>query len=804
MQSLLRKKAVLAAICGMALLTWMVACAPAATKAPSPTQAVAPTKAPATKAPPQTTKPPAPTKANAQQPSGAGKGLPFDLSKLKTAMINSEQVYLPPNVYNIFINYELGMHCVGFDINYCCVIPPYNSVQAQAVKVASTDNPLPKLLSPDDGVKLYYGIRDNTYSEGNKMAYWGVPADVNGDGDRTDPNDNMANYVWTHLYIYQDLEGTIPEGATEKDRLHVGLEIPVQIDHGPSGAALQGFASYVGEGGGDIVFTESRYGAIADIPLKLTTSYVWDALGLPLTAFNDSKFVGKGHRGISETDFQPFQYSEVTLYDAKTDQPIKVNGKPVKFFGTNPVDIPNCEACHASNKANANNPTNRYKEEYDYWMTTYPDMNEFMARLAAGAISVLELHDARFGTDFLSDYHPKASYNRLGKKHAVNCSDCHGDNVQGRLKAKGETKEKKATPLTVGIHKIHLGAVPYPDKFGRPQNCQMCHPTHYQDPKFNKMGEGYSPITPDGEARFSDGDIRESGGGCYLRRDAHSNREAKPPFFLNDVGKWLWKNVSQVDGEVRGLYCTNCHNENAHALYNADKLTAAQKQEGETLRNKSVAEIAKALDMSTDDYTAEYLDPTVGAKGNPLISYYADHKPAPLPEVGEGVTYADASAGEDWWLAAGEPHCADCHVAPFVESMGGTYFPIDQKGKYSLYRYSKAHAHLACQSCHESIHGLYTVGSKQNGGPDQTTYEQALQFSPDGKYAGPVTCVACHAVNGNGVPVQLKGTSYYDDYYAAVTLMHYMRGNDFKLPVDELVKKYPYDAAKKLVAGSAQ
>ncbi|MDQ5988197.1 MAG: hypothetical protein CSYNP_03953 [Syntrophus sp. SKADARSKE-3] len=31
-------------------------------------------------------------------------------------------LYNPRNPYNIFINYELGMHCVGFDISYCCII----------------------------------------------------------------------------------------------------------------------------------------------------------------------------------------------------------------------------------------------------------------------------------------------------------------------------------------------------------------------------------------------------------------------------------------------------------------------------------------------------------------------------------------------------------------------------------------------------------------------------------------------------------------------------------------------------------
>jgi hypothetical protein len=99
------------------------------------------------------------------------------------------------------------MHCVGFDISYCCIIPPYNSVQAQAVRSA-TGGTLPDLLSGDDKVHLSYAIRDNTYSEGNKMKYFQVAKDVSGTGTMANPGDNMANYVWTHLFIYKDLEGT--------------------------------------------------------------------------------------------------------------------------------------------------------------------------------------------------------------------------------------------------------------------------------------------------------------------------------------------------------------------------------------------------------------------------------------------------------------------------------------------------------------------------------------------------------------------------------------------------------------------
>jgi hypothetical protein len=207
-------------------------------------------------------------------------------TKIKTEATGKEMTfYNPRNPYNIFINYELGMHCVGFDISYCCVIPPYNSIQVQAVKSGAQDEN-PRLLSPDDNVMLSYSVRDNSYSEGNKMKYWQVLKDVNGDGSMNDPGDNMPNYVWDHVFIYKDLEGTLPENPEKSKRLHVGMEIPVNIDSGPSGKPLSGgHLDYAKEKGGNIVFTDSMMPQLKNIPIKLTASYLWDALGLPLTAF---------------------------------------------------------------------------------------------------------------------------------------------------------------------------------------------------------------------------------------------------------------------------------------------------------------------------------------------------------------------------------------------------------------------------------------------------------------------------------------------------------------------------------------
>jgi mono/diheme cytochrome c family protein len=758
---------------------------------------------------------------------------PFSTTGLEKVKLAGEvNAFDPRNPYNIFINYELGMHCVGFDVSYCCVIPPYNSVQAQAVK-AGTKGGLPMLLSPDDGYSLYYHIRDNSYSEGNKMRYWEVRKDVFGNGNMNDPGDNIANYVWTHLFIYKDLEGTLPPDPATAKRLYVGKDIQVKVDSGPTGKSIAGgYLTYAGAQGGNKVFTDSLIPEVKNVSLTLTSSYLWDALGLPLTAFNDSRRKGT-IRSISDGDFQPYQYSVVQLRD-KSGNPVKKGKKDVEFFGTNPVDLPSCYVCHSGQgkaaKRSRQDGLRLFDKEYEYWKKNYPDESELMARLSQTSIDVLELHDKDHGTQFLKEYNPDASSNRLGSAGAVYCADCHGDNISGNLQSPrpGATgyDTRKAPPLTEAVHKFHNRQVPMPDKAGRAQNCQACHPMHWQLGEMNDPAHNpHDVVDAEGEPRFSKADVRVSGGGCYLGRDAHTNPHVKPPFFLNDIGKWYLNEVSLKDENgksvsgLRGLYCTNCHSPLSQILYREDNFVNAVTQEGTTLRNKPVDDVIKAAAGSDVKKFREYFaDPLVGAGDDPLISYYSEHTGAAMVKAtkdekgtltllpwnadkGDSVPYDAASGGKDWWLSAVEPHCADCHVAPYVESAGGGYFPIDQPNKYSLYRYSKAHGNLACQSCHESIHGLYPVryeGPKSS--VDLTTHEQALQFSPDGKYAGPVTCAACHTVNRKGVPVQLRGTGYYGDYWAAITLIHFMRGDDRKLPVADLVRKYPFNKSRETVS----
>jgi len=756
---------------------------------------------------------------------------PFSLKLLNSAE-GGAKAYGPRNPYNIFINYELGMHCVGFDLSYCCIIPPYNSVQAQAVKAGTGTEP-PRLLSPGDEIRLYYFIRDNSYSEGNKMKYWQIAKDVDMNGRMGDPGDSLANYVWDHLFIYKDLSGTLPAKWKEEERLRVGRDLPINVDSGPTNKILAGgYMDYATEKGGNIVFTDSLIPEVKNVSLKLTSSYLWDALGLPLTAFYDSRRKGT-IRTISNKDYQPYQYATVQLRTGE-GKPFTSGGKPMEFFGTNPIDIPNCYACHSGQGIAADRSRKEglsaFEKEYRYWMKNYPDVTDYVARLQSASVNILELHDRHHGTGFLKDYGAGEPSNRLGKTGSVYCADCHGDNISGNLQTprSGATGYKgvKSKTLSEAVHAVHMRFVPMPDKAGRTQNCQACHPSHWQEEAMNDFDHNsYEMIDEQGKPRFSNADLRTAGGGCFLRRDAHSNPDVKPPFFLNEIGRWYLNEVSLKDengkpvSTMRGLYCTHCHNQLAHELYNYDELSDTTLQTGKTLRNKSISEIVSAIAKGDAvKFRTFFADPVAGAAGDPLYAYYADHASPTLVRAGKDekgglkllpwnagkgdpVPYSAASGGSDWWLAPGEPHCANCHSAPFVESEGGQYFPIDQPNKYSLYRYSKAHGVIACQSCHQSMHGLYPVRYEgMDKTVDLTSHQQALQFSPDGKYAGPVTCAACHAVNDRGVPAELNGTAYEKDYWASVVLVHFIRESDRQMPVSGLLKKYPYQKAREIAA----
>ncbi len=894
----------------------------------------------------------------------------------------------PKNDFNIMMNYELGMHCTGFEFAYCCVLPPYNSILAQVVKTqqrSQGERAFAKLLEGDpreglDGLGRQTVLRDadlgsnNEFQkyvleywhdaqpretgdrvapqsstlisavEGNSLLMWNTLADsaatnpdgslvtgdwngasgvMLGDGDFNDPTDNYWNAVWNHLYIYQDLEGSNPGNSTaESDKIRLGVagnvEYPTDCGAGlhpmgpvthpdgvpanpavPNdcgGASNGNVLTFSGEHG-TVVYTQMK--VLENLPVTLTSPRIWEALGLPLTPFEDSINFFADPGAMYEESVRPFVAMKARLrrYDPSQPggmgEPVLQNGVPVEGFGTAPIDIPNCERCH-SNETGTNSPhTNhpdvwtKVQQEYEFWLAYYQidpaTESDWYPRLKSAAISILGLHDAKHGTDFLAKYPacstPEecdqlaadlsaensrpvfAQSTRIGDT-TVLCQRCHADNVIAQVKSASKLVDGKVIkPMSEAIHRTHRGTgeggpIVFTDGLGRFGGCQGCHPAH----RSNGDMAGY-PITEEGNNFYASTDNRLGSGGCFVGRDVHSNPfkdvdGAETPEHLNAVGEWLVANVSRnqagltgSDRDMRGLWCTNCHNQLSQEIWKNENMVDLVHDEpapGATniraLAN--LADIASAVGISTQQ-AVDWLDPrdpnvladdgafrtaeeTMGIwREDPGLCAYLSNSSdpaldanvatievagasadcttgaaAPGPDCNEDgspdfqicgnfdgdgdfsvnildfcttedcvaaaqatlsnssaapVPFSAATDGRDHWLAAGEPHCADCHEAPYVEQSGNinAFAPFNYPRKAGLMRYSRGHRDISCQGCHESIHGLYPVAPSLSDGPgipgvDTTTYAQAASMNSDDSH-GPLKCGACHAVNSNGV-----------------------------------------------------
>ncbi|MCU7867727.1 MAG: hypothetical protein KZQ98_04205 [Candidatus Thiodiazotropha sp. (ex Lucinoma borealis)] len=626
---------------------------------------------------------------------------------------------LPKNSFNIMMNYELGMHCTGFEFAYCCVLPPYNSILAQVVKTQQSDegqSAFARLLEGDpieglDALGRQTVLRDPdldengnfqkyvleywhdaqpretrpnvvpqtstliSATEGNSLLMWNTIADsavVNpdgslkfsgmngnstwngvtgamlGDGDFNDPTDNYWNAVWNHLYIFADLEGSNPTNSTaEADKIRLGvtgqIEYPVDCGAGlhpmgpvshpegvPTnpvelndcgGASNGNVLTFSGEHG-TVVYTRMK--VLENLPITLTSPRIWEALGLPLTPFEDSINFFADPGAMFEDSVRPFVAMKARLrhYDENAyggmGDVVLQNGNPVEGFGTAPIDIPNCERCHSEvDTTNSPHKTgdevwSKVQQEYNFWMSYYgigPGDSDWYPRLKSAAISILGLHDREHGTGFLDNYPACATpaecdalaadlsvengqpifaqSTRIGET-TVLCQRCHADNVIAQVKSASFTdddgSDKVILPMSEAIHQTHRGVgeggpIAFSDSLGRFGGCQGCHPAH----RSNGDMAGY-PITETGDNFYASTDNRLGAGGCFVGRDVHSNPfkdidGAGTPEHLTAIGEWLRDNVSRNqaglpggDRDDRGIWCTNCHNQLSQEIWKNENM----------------------------------------------------------------------------------------------------------------------------------------------------------------------------------------------------------------------------------------
>ena len=482
--------------------------------------------------------------------------------------------------FKIMMNYELGMHCTGFEFSYCCVLPPYNSILAQVVKPQPPGSPTsnadyPRLLTADpnnglDGLGRETVLRDyqtdGTFDkyyleyyhdaqprlegnmpksfnstagkdtlisavEGNSLLYWNTPYDsakvdtdgsltgvpgklvtgtyaglqnvVLGDGSYQTPTnlgiaggtDNFANGWLNHFYIYANLEGTLNgacvapsfgvddvtavrcgndsdcaagqrcETTLERDKIRLGVAEMVEYP-ADSGAALQPmgptgngtpFSNVLTFSGdtGTVVYTQMK--VLENLPIMLTSPRMWEALGMPLTPFEDTINFFADPGAVDEDSIRPYVAMKAKLFHASCDESTGdctkgaavtgSDGKPVIGFGTAPIDIPNCERCHSVPAYQADGVTPNLNSpnyvrrpdggdpaisqftglpleamvdlEYQYWKAYYNldtamGDTDWYARLKGAAISIEVLHDADFGTNFTENYPVADGANPLG------------------------------------------------------------------------------------------------------------------------------------------------------------------------------------------------------------------------------------------------------------------------------------------------------------------------------------------------------------------------------------------------------
>ena len=610
----------------------------------------------------------------------------------------------PKNDFNIMMNYELGMHCTGFEFAYCCVLPPYNSILAQVVKTQYSEKgegAFAKLLEGDPNVGLdalgrETALRDAdlrnrnfqkyvlTYEheaqprndgrgkpqtstlisavEGNSLFMWAtiydqatktangaiktsteaepyngaVGAPV-GDGviDGT-VADSYANGWMNHLYIYSGLEGDNPNNSTlEADKIRLGVDVVFQPDCGPAahpmgpvtkvdpfdpnnpdtklndcGGLANGNLLTFSTDHGTVVYTQMK--VLENLPVTLTSPRIWEALGLPLTPFEDTIDFFADPGLVDEDSIRPYvkmiarmhrfdpNDTSVTDGDAKgVGAAVLQNGNPVVGFGTAPIDIPNCERCHSNAPETPNSPQTGKPEqwalvqsEYNFWNAFYDidtatGDSDWYSRLKSAAVSMMVDHDTQHGTSFTALYpacggvdpvNPQDCIDqnagipiqntRMGHESVI-CQKCHADNVIAVVKAANCAPDNPTCagnlirPISEAVHRNHRnvteissdgepGVIVFNDGLGRDGGCQGCHPAHRSDGDM----DGY-PITLQGENFYADGDNRLASGGCFVGRDVHSNPNkdidgAETPEHLNAVGQWLKDNVARNQAGLAG------------------------------------------------------------------------------------------------------------------------------------------------------------------------------------------------------------------------------------------------------------
>ncbi len=365
------------------------------------------------------------------------------------------------------------------------------------------------------------------------------------------------------------------------------------------------------------------------------------------------------------------------------------------------------------------------------------------------------------------------------------------------------------------------GKIVFNDTFGRDGGCQGCHPAHRSDGVMDGYpitleGDNFQANTDNRLAIggcFVGRDVHSN-----PMKDIDG---AETPEHLNAVGSWLKTNVAMDSGENRGIWCTNCHSqlgqelwrtEDCNDLINGDCLVnprgagslaavaaavGVSLQQAESWLDPKVSGSADGVDRTHAAWDPDISDAGVATievdgGGNPVVTFDGDGDPSvnilsfctttdcvnkinankgnqgqwrypanpfidPVNNSGAAVPMSAATDGRDHWLAPGEPHCADCHAAPYAEQSGN----INPFPPFNYPAQGQPDALLARPPGHH-LPGLSRVDPRPVPGDADHRHHQLCAgggLNHDGSH-GPLKCGTCHEVDGNGIPKWLEDLEY--------------------------------------------
>ncbi len=604
----------------------------------------------------------------------------------------NEQTLTTLSDYRIFAVNDLGMHCGDFDTRVSSILPPFNVVHATVLQRGAT----PNVLSPSDGVDVYYSASSNpddpiltgVNSAGTGPVYSSLTA---GNVFKTNFWE-IAREAYDPFYPAGILPAFYP--ALPVDIHDLGLPMPdverLYLGDGILSAEQQEMP------GKDAPYSDNTpqrfVEHVVDQPFftdpGFQFGYVsedvnwYEAPGIPLTAFDDA-----GRENPWPLFRIQAKQGATTL--ASVDTVLPISGEA------------NCGACHGSPLDGGNGSATATLTDNGIPVADVLDDPEHgnvpleVSKEYAADLNILRLHDHEHGTTLEAD-------------QPIVCQQCHYTpaldlaQVGPKAGADGNGREQTTVKSMSNVMHSHHGTVT--DSLGDPLFPAM--------PAAIKDSFGF--VTNDAERRTV---LNETCYQCHPGRRTDCLRGA------------------MANG---GMLCQDCHGD-------------MQQVGNDFTRNVSPSNPG-AFELGGDFYTNP-AQPRVPWANEPGCGscHTGDVRSNLSGMAGVVVNPADSDGNEDNLRLFRAYVTGDAKATPivpqnkrFAENVIEAGNPVisdpgdPRIGNPMLYRVSKGHGGLFCETCHGSTHGIWP--NKNDLANDNVTANQ-LQ----GHKGSIIECGTCHS-----------------------------------------------------------